>query len=106
MRWASRVAVALVLLAILAWAALHWVIVPRIDQFRPRLETLASRALATPVTIGALRAESNGLVPAVSLHDLRVHDPAGHAGLLVPRTLVAFSVASLLQGGVEQLVID
>ncbi|WP_293188336.1 YhdP family protein [Ottowia sp.] len=106
MRWASRVAVALVLLAILAWAALHWVIVPRIDQFRPRLETLASRALATSVTIGALRAESNGLVPAVSLHDLRVHDPAGHAGLLVPRTLVAFSVASLLQGGVEQLVID
>ncbi|MEO7128169.1 MAG: hypothetical protein ABI040_04795, partial [Rhodoferax sp.] len=33
------------LLLALAWGGLHWWIVPRIDQFRPLLETQASRAL-------------------------------------------------------------
>ncbi len=106
MRWIVRVTAGVLLALALAWVALHWFIVPRADVFRPRLETLASRLLATPVTIGALRAESNGLVPTVSLHDLRVHDPAGHAGLVVPRVLVSVSVLSLATLGLEQLVIE
>ena len=106
MRWVLRgLAVLLVGLA-LATAVLHWGIVPRIDEFRPRLEQLASRAIAAPVTIEAIEAESNGLVPSVSLRNVRVHDPAGRAGLHVPRVLVAFSVLSLGQGRLEQLVID
>lgn len=106
MRWTLRgVAVLLGGLA-LATAILHWGIVPRIDEFRPRLEHLASRAMAAPVTIDAIAAESNGLVPSVSLRDVRVHDPAGRSGLHVPRVLVAFSVLSLAQGRLEQLVID
>lgn len=106
MRWALRALAALVLVLMLAWAALHWVIVPRIDEFRPRLETLVSRAIGTQVTIGAIRAESNALVPAVSLYDVQVHDPSGRTGLRVPRVLAAFSVLSLASGGLEQLVID
>ncbi len=106
MRWVLRgLAVLLVGLA-LATAVLHWGIVPRIDEFRPRLEQLASRAIAAPVTIGAIEAESNGLVPSLSLRDVRVHDPAGRSGLHVPRALVAFSVVSLARGRLEQLVID
>jgi uncharacterized protein (TIGR02099 family) len=106
MRWAVRVVAAVFVLLALAWAVLHWVIVPRIDDWRPRLEKLASDALATPVTIGAIRAESNALVPAVTLLDVRVHDSAGRAGLHVPRALAAFSVLSLARGGLEQLVIE
>ena len=106
MRWTVRGVGALVLLMLLAGAVLHWIIVPRIDQFRPRLEQLASRAISAPVTIGAIEAESNGLVPAVSLRDVRVHDPTGRAGLHVPRVLAAFSVLSLGRGALEQLVID
>ena len=106
MRWTVRVIGALLLLLVLAWGVLHWIIVPRIDQFRPRLEQLASRALSTPVTIASIEAESNGLVPAVSLRDVRVHDPTGRPGLQVPRVLAAFSVLSLGRGELEQLVID
>ena len=106
MRWVTRlVGVAFVLL-ILAAIVLHWVIVPRIDEFRPRLESLATRALSVPVTIGALRAESNGLVPTVSLHNVQVHDPTGRAGLQLPRVLASFSVLSLARGELEQLVIE
>ncbi|WP_243457547.1 YhdP family protein [Ottowia testudinis] len=106
MRWTLRGVSALLLLVVLAWAVLHWVIVPRIDDFRPRLEQLASRAIASPVSIGAITAHSNGLVPSVALRDVRVHDPTGRTGLHVPRVLAAFSVLSLGRGGFEQLVID
>ena len=106
MRWALRGMGALLLLVLLAAAVLHWVIVPRIDDFRPRLEQLAARAIGSPVTIGAINADSNGLVPSVALRDVRVLDPTGRTGLHVPRVLAAFSVLSLGRGGFEQLVID
>lgn len=106
MRWTLRALAGLLMVLVLAGIVLHWFIVPRADEFRPRLESWASRALAAPVSIGALRAESNGLVPTLSLHDVQVHDPAGRPGLRVPRALVALSVLSLATGGLEQLVID
>ncbi len=106
MRWVVRSVGALLLLLLLAGAALHWIIVPRIDEWRPRLEQFASQVMSAPVSIGAIQARSNGLVPSVSLHDVRVHDPSGRAGLHVPQVLVAFSVLSLGTLGLEQIVID
>jgi uncharacterized protein YhdP len=70
------------------------------------LQALATQALGTPVALGELTVEANGLVPQVAVHDLRVPGAGGQGGLQVPRAVVAFSVASLLRGGVEQLVID
>ena len=105
-RWLTRIVAALAMVFILCAFGLHWVIVPRIDDFRPRLQAMASQALGAPVRIGALRAESNGLVPAISLHDVQVLDASGRAGLRVPRVLAAFSVLSLASGGLEQLVIE
>ena len=85
MRWAVRIVGALLLLIVLAWSALHWFIVPRIDVFRPRLQALATQALGTSVTIGTLTVEANGLVPQVAVRDLRVPGPDGQPGLQVPR---------------------
>ena len=101
-----RVVVTALLLLMLATAVLHWGIVPRIDSWRPWLQEQASRAVGAPVTIGAIRVESNALIPAVVLLDVQVQDPAGRPGLRVPRVLAAFSVRSLSTGGLEQLVID
>ena len=70
MRWVVRGVGALLLLMLLAAAALHWVIVPRIDELRPRLQQLASRAIGAPVHIGLIEAHSNGLVPSVALRDV------------------------------------
>jgi uncharacterized protein (TIGR02099 family) len=97
---------ALLLLAAVAWGVLHWVIVPRIDQFRPSLERLATRRLGAPVSIGAIRAQSNGLAPSVELTGITVRDAQGRAGLTIARAQVAFSVRSLLRGGVEQLALQ
>ncbi len=106
MRWAVLTVAALLLAAVAAWAALHWLIVPRIDDFRPRLQAWASQALGAPVRIGALTVQSNALLPAIAAQDVRVQGPDGAPGVQVPRALVVFSVASLLRGGLEQLVID
>ncbi len=106
MRWAVLTVAALLLAAVAAWAALHWLIVPRIDDFRPRLAAWASQALGAPVSIGALTVQSNALLPAIAAQDVRVQGPDGAPGVQVPRALVVFSVASLLRGGLEQLVID
>jgi uncharacterized protein YhdP len=106
MRWVVRGVGVLLLLMLLAAAALHWVIVPRIDELRPRLQQLATQAIGAPVHIGLIEAHSNGLVPSVALRDVRVLDPEGRAALQVPRVLVAFSVLSLSTLELEQLVID
>ena len=105
-RWAVRIVLALLLLAALAWGVLHWAIVPRIDQFRPRLERLATRWVGAPVTIGAISAQSNGVAPVIALTGVTVRDAQGRPGLTIARAHVAFSIASLLRGGVTQLLIE
>ena len=106
MRWTVLAVAALLLATVAGWAVLHWFIVPRIDDFRPRLTAWASQALGAPVTIGALTVQSNALLPAIAVQDVRVLGPDGQPALQVPHALVVFSVASLLRGGLEQLVID
>jgi uncharacterized protein YhdP len=50
----------------LSWVALHGWIVPRIEDFRPRLELEASRALGVPVRIGRISARAPGRFPHLS----------------------------------------
>ena len=44
---------------IMVWGALHFVIVPRIAEFRPTLEQQVSRALGVTVRVGDIVARSN-----------------------------------------------
>ena len=89
-----------------SWGVLHGWIVPRIEEFRPRLEAAASNALGVPVRIGQITAQSQGLIPSFELRDVTLQDAAGRQALLLPRVLAAISTTSLLSGGFEQLVID
>ena len=106
----ARVSLGLVLSAWLAflgvWGALHWVIVPRIDDFRPWLEDQASRALGLSVRIGAVSAQSTGLVPSFELNQVRFLDAQGREALRLPRVVLALSPRSLLNQGFEQLYVD
>ena len=52
-----------------------------------------------------MRAESNGLVPTLSLHEVQVHDPSGRAGLRLPRVLLAVSVLAPASYGLDQVVL-
>lgn len=98
----------------LTLGGLHLWILPRIDQWRPDLERWASAAVGVPVKVGAIRAEpasaSGGflfrLVPALSLSDVRLFDPAGREALRLPGVRAAVSVTSLWRLGFEQLLIE
>ena len=90
----------------LVWGALHWLIVPRIGEFRPTLEEYATRVLGVPVRMGSVTAQSNGMVPSVELTDVVLLDTQGRVALSLPRVLVALSPRSMWRMGFEQLYID
>ena len=87
---------ALWLAALALWLGLHWVILPRLDDWRPQVEAQASRALGHPVQIGRIEAEGAGWVPAFTLHDVVLRDSRGREALRLPRVSAALSVPSLL----------
>ena len=89
-----------------AWTLLHGWIVPRIENFRPRLEIQASHALGVPVRIGQITARSEGLIPSFELRDVVLIDASGREALRLPRVVAALSPSSLWGGGFEQLVLD
>ncbi|WP_341916177.1 YhdP family protein [Polaromonas sp. YR568] len=89
-----------------AWAVLHGWIVPRIGEFRPRLESAASQALGVPVRIGQITARPGGLIPSFELRDVALLDAQGREALRLPRVLAAVSPSSLWGLGFEQLYID
>ena len=90
----------------LTWCVLHGWIVPRIDEFRPRLELEASRALGVPVRIGSITARSPGAIPSFELRDVRLFDSTGREAVRLPHLIAALSAASLWGLGFEQLVIE
>ena len=73
-RWAWRIALGLFLLGwtlgLAAWLALHWLILPRLDEWRPRIEAQATQALGHPVQIGQISVHSTGWVPSFTLRDV------------------------------------
>ena len=113
MRWLASAARILLwmtatfwLLFAASWGVLHGWIVPRIGEFRPRLEMEASKVLGVPVRIGQISAYSKGLIPSFELRDVVLLDAQGHEALRLPRLLAALSPSSLLGFGFEQLFID
>ena len=98
--------VAFWLLLGLGYGLLQGWIVPRIEDFRPRLEIEASRALGVPVRIGQISARTGGLIPSFELTEVSLLDPEGRIALRLPRVVAALSPRSLWNLGFEQLVID
>jgi uncharacterized protein (TIGR02099 family) len=90
----------------IVWGALHFVIVPRIADFRPMLEQQVSRMLGVPVRIGDIVGKSNGLIPSVELTDVKFYDAQGREALKLPSVVAALSARSILGMGLEQLTIE
>ncbi|MDO9404103.1 MAG: YhdP family protein [Polaromonas sp.] len=89
-----------------SWGLIHGWIVPRIGEFRPRIESEASKALGVPVRIGAITAQSTGLIPSFELRDVVLMDAAGGEALRLPKLQAALSPASLWRRGFEQIYIE
>jgi uncharacterized protein (TIGR02099 family) len=105
-RWSLWLLLAAWLAFAVAWGALHGWIVPRIGEFRPRVEAEVSKALGVPVRIGEITAQSMGLIPSFELRDVALFDREGREALRLGRVLAAVSPASILRFGFEQIYID
>lgn len=112
LRTLLRVALAGILviwsLLLLAWLAVHWVILPNIDAWRPMLQREASAALGLDVRIGRIQVRSGGWVPALELHDLRVLDAGAREALHLARVHIALAPQSLLRFRLQfqQVLVD
>ena len=115
LRWMAllaRVTITLVSVAwgllLLAWLALHWWILPHIQQWRGPLEAQASSALGVPVRIGRIEVRASGWVPSFELQEVLLLDARQQPALRLPRVFAAISPRSLLAFELrfEQLLID
>ena len=108
----ARGAVTLVVAAwgllLVAWLALHWWILPHIEQWRGPIELQASRALGVPVRIGRIDVRASGWVPSFELKEVVLLDARQQPALRLPSVFAAISPHSLLAFELrfEQLLID
>src|SRR5258705_12200681 len=100
--WAAFFAFAAVVLALRFW------LLPNIENYRGDIVVAVSRALGTPVKIGAIEAGWLGLRPQVSLFDVRIQDAQGREALVLPAVDNVIAWRSLLVGGLRlhSLAID
>jgi len=73
----------------------YWVL-PRVDQWRPQIEAYASQALGARVTIGAIRANWQGLNPRLDLASVQVYDDEADPVLTLPSVSAVVAWRSLL----------
>ena len=105
-RWLAWFALVVGIVIGLAWATLHFWIVPRIGDYRPALERLAQQSIGVPLRIGHISAESTGWAPSFELREIELLDPEGRTALRLPKVLIAISVRSVMGLKLEQLVLD
>ena len=105
-RWSLKLTLAAWLVFGATWAALHLLIVPRIGDWRPWLESRATQVLGVPVHIGAITAQSVGMIPSFELTDVQLFDAQGREALRLPRVLASVSPHSVLHFGFDQLYLD
>lgn len=105
-RWSLRCVLFAWAVFALVWGGLHWVIVPRIDEIRPMLESRATQLLGAKVQIGAITAESSGTLPSFELTDVRLFDTQNREALRLPRVLATLSPRSLLALSFDQLLVE
>jgi uncharacterized protein (TIGR02099 family) len=105
-RWTLALLLTVWLVLAAVWIALHWVIVPRIGDFRAEIETRVSTVLGVPIKIGAIAARSGGLIPSIEFSDVKLMDAHGRPALALGRVVAAISPQSVMALGLDQLYID
>ena len=78
--------------------ALRYVVLPNIDNYKPDIERLASRAIGNRVAIASIEASWKGFRPNLNLSEVTVHDKFGNASLHLPSVSATLSWWSLVAG--------
>ena len=95
-RWVWWLVIGFWSLMVLSTLTLHWLIVPRILDWQPQIEAMASQAWGVKVSIGELQSESDGWVPSFVLSDFVLRDQQDLEVLRLPIVRISLSPASLL----------
>jgi uncharacterized protein (TIGR02099 family) len=83
-------------LAALGIVAVRYLILPRVDEYRPQLAAALSRSLGQQVTIGHVAADWQGGHAHLVVDDLRLYDKQGRFALSLPRLEGAIGWRSVL----------
>ena len=105
-QWLWWLAIGFWAVLLLATAALHVLIVPRIIDWRPQIEQMASQAWGVKLSIGELNAVSDGLVPSFELRNLVIRNMQDAEVLRLPMLRASLSPASLLRMSLERIDLD
>ena len=102
-KWVLGLVLACWGLLLLSSFALHYLIVPRIIEWRTDIEHIASKAWGVQVSIGRLTSVSDGLVPSFEVSDFVLRNRQGQEVLRLPKLRASLSPASLLQLSLERI---
>ncbi len=94
--WLAWSLIALFFVCGIALLIVRYVAMPRVDELRPRIEQIASRALKAPVKIGRIDASWRGVNPHLALNDVSIAGSDGQIGLSLPRVEGTLSWLSAL----------
>ncbi|PUA78459.1 DUF3971 domain-containing protein [Burkholderia sp. AU29985] len=91
-----------------AFLGLRYVLLPRIDEFRPRIERTVSDKLHAQLSIGKLSPHWSGMQPGVEVENLTIRGRDGQIALSVPHATAALSWISLLRlsPALSSLIVD
>jgi uncharacterized protein (TIGR02099 family) len=95
-RWIGWSLLGLVVLVIIAVAGGYFYFAPRIDQYRPKIERIASRRLGQPVTIGSIDMSWHGFGVALELHRVAVIGPNHKPAIAAKRVRVDLTPLSFV----------
>ena len=95
-RWLVRVSVAVYFVVAIALLVLRYVVLPRIDDWRPDIEALISRQLGMPVTMAHIAADWKGLHPRVQIEGVRIDQDGDGPALALPKVTATLAWRSVL----------
>lgn len=103
--WVRRMALLLLALWLLAWAAFYLYFAPRAERWQPQVEDWASAQLGLPVRMDGLSL-SRGWAPTLAMQGVRVSDARGDTVLRLPVVKASFSPLSLWRLNLTALRIE
>ncbi|MFX1734838.1 AsmA-like C-terminal region-containing protein [Paraburkholderia sp. A1RI_3L] len=108
LRVVLAIAVVLYFIAAALILGLRYVVLPRIDTFRPRIETLVSDKIHAELRIGKLSPHWLGFQPGIDVTNLTIRDHNGQTALNVPHATATVSWLSLvtLAPRLSSLIVD
>ena len=85
----------LAVLACATYFTVQYVIWPKAESYKSRMEAIASAAIGKPLTIKTMRASWAGFNPLLTLEDIEMRDAGGQVLLSLPRVTAVISWWSL-----------